>query len=65
MDYFFNPLMFNRIMFFIMSRMVYFVIDLIVLAKFIYFNLTMVSLNSNLNSIFILKETFIIAENYF
>ena len=65
MDYFFNLLMFNRIMFFIMSRMVYFVIDLIVLAKFIYFNLTMVSLNSNLNSIFILKETFIIAENYF
>jgi hypothetical protein len=65
MDYFFILLMFNRIMFFIISRMVYFVIDLIVLAKFIYFNLTMVSLNSNLNSIFILKETFIIAENYF
>jgi len=65
MDYFFILLMFNRIMFFIMSRMAYFVIDLIVLAKFIYFNLMMVSLNSNLNSIFILKETFIIAENYF
>jgi hypothetical protein len=65
MDCFIILLMFNRIMILIMSRTVYFVIDLIGLAKFIYFNLMMVSLNSKVNSIFILMETFKIDENYF